>query len=189
MTNELERTSGVKSRGISGVIGSHPGRFWIGCSDSPADLFELAKEQNALIHSNPGNLALPSDLSLLATLKMAIDLYNVSEIVICGHYGCRSVEAASEGIRNEIIGDWLSPLKTLAVKSPALRTASGGTHSTVDTLAEQNVVLQVMNVSRTSIVRDAWASGKSISILGMIFEPTSGRLKLVSEPITSAFLG
>jgi len=56
-------------------------------------------------------------------------------------------------------------------------------------LAEQNVVLQVMNVSRTSIVRDAWASGKTISILGMIFEPTSGRLKLVSEPITSVFLG
>jgi len=184
MTDELERTSGVESGGFSGAVGIHPGRFWIGCSDSPAYLFELAKGQNALIHSNPGNLALPSDLSLLATLKMAIDLYNVSEIVICGHYGCRSVEAAASGIREEILGDWLNPVKALARRRSGMEASNDRSRPINVELAELNVVEQTVNVSRTSIVRDAWASGRQLTIVGMIFDPANGSLSRIGKPIT-----
>lgn len=185
MVNNLDRSTDEKDRSSPSVIGHRPGRFWVGCSDSHVSFFELATNPSGLVHSNPGNLALPSDISFLASLKMAIETYGVSEIIVCGHYGCRSVEAAASGIREEIIGDWLKPVKALAGKYPGLPTAADEPRPIADKLAEMNVVEQTINVSQTSIVRDAWASGRQLTIVGMIFDPVSGSLSRIGEPISS----
>lgn len=187
MVNNLDHSLQEQNRSLSSVVGHQPGRFWVGCSDSPVSVFDLAMNPGTLVHSNPGNLALPTDMSLLASLKMAVDTYGVSEIIVCGHYGCRSVEAAASGIREEVLGDWLAPLKTLAGRNSGLRASSDGNRSIADALADLNVVEQTRNVSQTGIVRDAWANGRQLSIVGMIFDPVSGRLSRIGEPISSAF--
>jgi carbonic anhydrase len=188
MMSDRDLSLQAQDESLSGVIGTRPGRFWVACSDSHINLFDPARNPSGLVHSNPGNLALTSDISFLASLKMAIDTFSVAEIVVCGHYGCRSIEAAASGVRNEILGDWLTPLRSLAGRYSGLQTASDGPGPPADALAELNVVEQTINVSRTSVVRDAWAAGRQLTIVGMIFDPANGSLSRVGEPIASAKL-
>lgn len=90
------------------------------------------------------------------------------------------------GFRNEVIGDWLNPLKALPGKHSGLKVAKVGTGTTADTLAELNVVQQSINFSRTSLLRDAWARGKQVTIQGVVFDPLSGSLSRFCDPISSA---
>lgn len=54
-----------------------------------------------------------------------------------------------------MIGDWLNLLKALPGKHSGLKVAKFGTRTNSDALAELNVVQQSINVSRTSVMRDA----------------------------------
>jgi carbonic anhydrase len=46
-----------------------------------------------------------------------------------------------------------------------------------DRLCELNVIEQVMNVCRTTIVREAWRRGQSLSVHGWIYALSDGRIK------------
>lgn len=86
-----------------------------------------------------------------------------------------------------MIGDWLHPLKALAGNQSGLQTAfSDETRTNSDALAELNVVQQSINVSRTSVMRDAWARGKQVTIQGVVFDPLSGSLSCFGDPISPA---
>lgn len=174
--------------GEAGLFEVRPSRLWVTCSDSPPGLFDLTRDRSALLHTNPGNLAMPSDMSFLASLKMAVDIYDVGEIVVCGHYGCGAIAAAASGTRRRIVGDWLFPLKALAGKRSGSVAGASGEGPTANTLAEMNVMQQMLNVSRTSVLREAWAAGRRITVSGIIFDPAAGTFSSVGEPISSAIL-
>ena len=186
MVNGHDMSEHAQGTELPYVTPAHPSRLWIRCSDSPPDLVDLIHRQAVLAHANPGNLAAPSDISFSASLKMAIDIYEVDEIAVCGHYSCASVEAAASGIRRGILGEWLSPIRSLARRRSGPQAGAGGPPSSVDALAEMNVVQQTLNVTRNSVVRNAWADGKRVTVFGMIFDPASGSLDRVCDPISSA---
>lgn len=79
--------------------------LWIGCSDSgfqETTILDLLPEE-MMVHRNLGNMIIEGDLSCETTVKHAVSELNVRHIVVCGHYGCGIVKAAS---RDGLTGPW-----------------------------------------------------------------------------------
>ena len=54
---------------------------------------------------NVANLVVETDLSLLSTLEYALDVKQVTDIIVCGHYDCGGIRASIENV------DLAPPLK------------------------------------------------------------------------------
>ena len=52
-------------------------------------------------------------------------------------------------------------------------------------LCELNVLHQVKSLCRTSVIKDAWASGQDVNVHGWIYGIEDGLLRSLQEPITS----
>jgi len=168
----------------TGSIGARPKIYWVGCSDSPVAWTLPMVDRPVLFHSNFGNQIIPSDIGCLAGLEMAINVFGIDELVICGHYGCRAAETAASEHRGEVLGEWLRPIRAISDRAFG---AFGTKRKTpiADVLSELNVIEQAKNASCTTIVRSAWESGRHITISGMILDPSSGRLIRIGAPITT----
>ena len=55
-----------------------------------------------------------------------------------------------------------------------------------DRLCELNVVEQVTNVCHTTIVQNAWASGRALAVHGLIYGLSDGLLRDLAVRITNA---
>ena len=66
----------------------------------------------------------------------------------------------------------------------ATRAALSGDEARFNRLCELNVIEQVLNVSRTTIVQSAWESGQELSIHGLIYGLDDGHLRELDICIT-----
>src|SRR6476659_6207335 len=120
-----------------------PQYLWIGCSDSrvPATQLVGLKPGDMFVHRNVANVVVHTDFNCLSVLQFAVDVLNVNHVIVCGHYGCGGVQDVMHNHKNELAG--------LANDSMRL-----------DRLCELNVSEQVLNVSKTTIVQNAWSRGQ-----------------------------
>jgi carbonic anhydrase len=155
-----------------------PQYLWIGCSDSrvPANEIVGLKPGELFVHRNVANVVVHTDLNCLSVLQYAVDALQVRHVIVCGHYGCGGVRAALEDVRMGLIDNWLRHVQDVQQKHRAL-LAHGDDEMRVRRLCELNVVEQVRNVCETTIVRDAWARGQSLTVHGWIYSLNDGRLK------------
>src|SRR3546814_19875016 len=65
------------------------------------------------VHRNIANLTPAHDVNFNAALLFAVDMLRVSHVIVVGHYGCGGIRAAVEGVQDEPIGLWLSPVRAL----------------------------------------------------------------------------
>jgi len=68
---------------------------------------------------------------------------------------------------------------------PRLECVRGDGAARCDRLCELNVIEQVANVCRTTIVRDAWLRGQDLTVHGWIYGLKDGRLRDLSCSATS----
>jgi carbonic anhydrase len=164
-----------------------PHYLWIGCSDSrvPANEITGLAPGEVFVHRNIANVVVQTDLNLLSVLQFAIDLLHVEHVIVCGHYGCSGVRATMAGERIGLADNWLRQVEAVYSKHQALVATKGAEASRLDRLCELNVLEQVVNVARTTVVQDAWARGQELSIHGWVYGLHDGLLRDIGPTVTA----
>jgi carbonic anhydrase len=98
----------------------------------------------------------------------------VEHVIVCGHYGCGGVEAAWKRTPLGLIDNWLRHVQDVAERHQGMFTRMMTEAQSTDRLAELNVLQQVANVGGTTVVRDAWRRGQSLTVHGWIYRLEDG---------------
>jgi carbonic anhydrase len=163
-----------------------PQYLWIGCSDSrvPANQIVGLLPGEVFVHRNVANIVVHSDLNCLSVIQFAVDELKVRHIMVVGHYGCGGVHAALHHHRVGLADLWLRHVQDVHVKHLAQVDAlpEDKRH---DRLCELNVLEQVINVSRTIVVQDAWQRGQSLTIHGWIYGLKDGLMRDLGLTVSS----
>jgi carbonic anhydrase len=163
-----------------------PEYLWIGCSDSrvPANQIVGLLPGAMFVHRNIANVVVHTDLNCLSTIQFAVDVLQVKHIIVCGHYGCGGVLAALREAKLGLIDNWLRHVQDVRQKHHEQIGRLSTEAQQHDRLCELNVVEQVVNVGRTTIVRDAWSRGQPLAIHGWIYGLHDGRLRDLDMCVT-----
>jgi carbonic anhydrase len=164
-----------------------PRYLWIGCSDSrvPANEITGTDPGEVFVHRNVGNVVVHTDLNCLSVLQYAVEVLHVEEVVICGHLGCGGVQAALDGRRHGLIDNWLRHVQDVAHEHATLLAAVPA-DVRPDLLCRLNVVQQVTNVCRTTIVQEAWDRGARLTVHGVVYGLADGILRDLGVSIAGA---
>ena len=156
-----------------------PDYLWIGCSDSrvPANEIVALDPGELFVHRNVANLVVHSDVNCLSVLQYAIDVLLVRHVIVCGHYGCGGIRAALDGSAHGLIVNWLGHVQDIAERHAAELDALPTDRARQDRLAELNVLAQVGNVERTTIVQEARQRGVPVEVHGWIYSLEDGLLR------------
>jgi carbonic anhydrase len=165
-----------------------PAYLWIGCADSrvPANEIVGLLPGELFVHRNVANVVVHTDLNCLSVIQFAIDRLQVRHIIVCGHYGCSGVGAALRGERVGLADNWLRHVQDVRAQHADRLAALVDDEARADRLCELNVVEQVANVCRTSVVRDAWARGQAVSVHGWIYGLRDGLLRDLQTTVAGA---
>lgn len=164
-----------------------PRYLWIGCSDSrvPANQIVGLMPGEMFVHRNVGNLVIHTDLNCLSTIQFAVDVLQVTHIIVCGHYGCSGVFAALRGDRLGLVDNWLRHLRDVRDKHEAQLSCLDTEEKQHDRLCELNVIEQVVNVSQATAVQDAWNRGHTLAIDAWVYSVRDGLLRDLRMCITN----
>ncbi len=156
-----------------------PQFLWIGCSDSrvPANQIVGLAPGEMFVHRNVANVVVHADLNCLSAIQFAVEVVKVGHIIVCGHYGCGGVLAALRDEKLGLVDNWLRHVQDVRSKHQAQLDELPTENDRHRRLCELNVIEQVMNVSRTTVVRDAWARGQSLAVHGWVYDLHDGLLR------------
>ncbi len=165
----------------------NPEFLWIGCSDSrvPANQITGLKPGEVFVHRNVANMVVHTDLNCLSVMQYAIDVLKVQHVIVCGHYGCGGVKAAMEDVPLGLIDNWLRHIQDVRDRHQEILEALPDDEARWQALCELNVVEQVRNIARTTLVRDAWKRGASLTLHGWIYGLVDGRLHDLRASVTA----
>jgi carbonic anhydrase len=156
-----------------------PAYLWIGCSDSrvPANQIVGLLPGEMFVHRNVANVVVHTDLNCLSAIQFAVEVLRVSHIIVCGHYGCGGVLAALRDDKLGLIDNWLRHVQDVRSKHREQLDALVTQTAQHKRLCELNVIEQVVNVSQTTVVRDAWARRQHLTVHGWIYDLRDGLLR------------
>ncbi len=155
-----------------------PEYLWIGCSDSrvPANQIIDMAPGEVFVHRNVANVVVHTDLNCLSVIQFAVDVLKVKHILVVGHYGCGGVYAGLTRQRLGLVDNWIRHVTDVAERHTDCLQHAGDTSLQHARLCELNVLEQVVNVSRTTIVRDAWSRGQDLTVHGWVYSLRDGRV-------------
>jgi carbonic anhydrase len=164
-----------------------PRYLWIGCSDSrvPATQLVGLLPGDMFVHRNVANVVVHTDFNCLSVLQFAVDVLKVEHVIVCGHYGCGGVQAAMLNRRLGLIDNWLRHVQDVMHGHAAQLSSIADEAARLDRLCELNVIEQVVNVSRTTIVQNAWERGQELAVHGWVYGIGDGLLRDLSIRITN----
>jgi carbonic anhydrase len=170
----------------------NPEYLWIGCSDSrvPANQIVDLLPGELFVHRNVANVVVHTDHNCLSVMQYAVEVLKVKHIMVVGHYGCGGVQAVLDNAKLGFIDNWLrhvgdvkekhlTQLEQMPVQIRLSRLIELN-------VIELNVIEQVRNVCRTSIVQDAWTRGQALSIHGWVYGLEDGHIHDLESVVTCA---
>jgi carbonic anhydrase len=157
----------------------NPEYLWIGCSDSrvPANQITGTSPGDIFVHRNIANMVIHSDMNMLSVLSYAVEVLKVKHVIVCGHYGCGGVLAAMENKQFGLIDNWLRHIKDVYRLHFKELDAIENTKDRADRLVELNVIEQVQDLGKTSIVQNAWKREQPLHIHGWVYDVKDGIIK------------
>ncbi len=158
--------------------GQHPDLLWIGCSDSrvPANQITGTRPGDVFVHRNVANVCVHSDLNMLSVLDFAVNILKVRHVIVAGHYHCGGITAAMSKKQYGLLDNWLLHLKDVYNMHADELNSITDLQKREDRFVELNVVEQVANLCKTTIVQNAWKEREDLAIHGMIIQMETGKL-------------
>jgi carbonic anhydrase len=156
-------------------LGQKPEYLWIGCSDSrvPANEVTNTDAGEIFVHRNIANLVVHTDFNVLSVLEYAVKYIGVKHIIVCGHYGCGGVKASMTNQKHGYVDNWLRNIKDVYNKYDSELNSIKDMDKRTDRLTELNVIEQVRNLAKTSIVQEAWKT-RELHLHGWVYGINSG---------------
>jgi carbonic anhydrase len=156
-----------------------PQVLWIGCSDSrvPANQITRTQPGEIFVHRNIANMVVHADMNMLSVLDYAVNILHVKHVIVCGHYGCGGVKAAMENGQYGLVDNWLREIKDV------YRMHNRELESIIDDedrfkrFVELNVIEQVFDLTKTSIIQNAWRERNEPKVHGWVYELSTGLIK------------
>jgi carbonic anhydrase len=163
-----------------------PKYMWIGCSDSrvPANQITGLEPGEVFVHRNVANIVVHSDLNALSAIQFAVERLKVSDIMVVGHYGCSGVQAALDGARIGLADNWIRHIQDVRHRHRQLLD-SLPEPVRANALCDINVIEQVVNVSVSTVMVDAWAREQQVRIHGWAFGVHDGLLQDLKMSISN----
>lgn len=156
--------------------GQSPEVLWIGCSDSrvPANEITGTKPGDIFVHRNIANMVVHSDMNLLSVLDYAVNILKVKHVIVCGHYGCGGVKAAMTSEQYGLVDNWLRHIKDVYRLHSDEIDAISDENKKFNRFVELNVIEQVFDLSKTSIIQNAWRTRDLPMVHGWVYDLKTG---------------
>jgi len=153
-----------------------PPIMWVGCADSrvPANEIIGAEPGDVFVHRNIANMVIHTDMNMLSVVDYAVNVLEVKHIIVCGHYGCGGVAAAMTNKHFGLIDNWIRHIKDVyRFHQEELNSIVDETER-VNRFVELNVLEQVYDLAKTSIIQSAWEKGQKVNIHGWVYDISDG---------------
>ena len=159
--------------------GQSPEVLWIGCSDSrvPANQLTNTKPGEVFVHRNIANVCVHTDMNMLSVLDYSVNVLKVKHVIVAGHYGCGGVAAAIGNKQVGIIDNWLRHIKDVYRLHAHELDLISDEQARVDRLVELNVIEQVYNLCKTTIIQNAWRERDDLEVHGWVVDIRTGFVK------------
>jgi carbonic anhydrase len=161
-----------------------PEYLWIGCSDSrvPANQITGTLPGEIFVHRNVANLVINTDVNVLSVLDYAVNHLKVKHVIVCGHYGCGGIKAAiTKSDFKPVLNMWLRNIKDVYRIHRSQLDLISDDEKKADRLVELNVMEQVFNLAKTSIIQRAWKIDQRPDLHGWVYGLKDGIIKPVFE--------
>jgi carbonic anhydrase len=158
------------------AAGQSPPVLWIGCADSrvPANQITNTAPGQIFVHRNIANMVVHSDMNMLSVLDYAVNVLKVKHVIVTGHYGCGGVMAAISNQQFGLIDNWLRHIKDVYRLHASKLETIKDLNERCDKLVEYNVIENVYNLCKTSIVQNAWQNGQPLGVHGWVYSLKTG---------------
>ena len=168
--------------------GQKPPVLWIGCADSrvPANQITGTLPGEIFVHRNIANMVVHTDMNMLSVLDYAVNHLKVKHVIVCGHYGCGGVEAAMQNKSLGLINKWIRNIKEVYKENMTELKKLDSEKKRFDRLVELNVIAQVYDLAKTSIVQQAWKNDDGLEIHGWVYGLNDGIIKDLKVSMDSA---
>ena len=159
-----------------------PHSLFIGCSDArvPANVITQTAGGELFVHRNIANQVSATDPNAAAVIEYAVHVLGVTDVIVCGHFGCGGVRAAMTNTSTlgamPHVDSWLANVRTVLRLHDA-ELAELPDEERYARLVELNVIEQVHNVARSPAVQSAWAAGARPRIHGWVYSLRQGLLR------------
>lgn len=161
-----------------------PEYLWIGCSDSrvPANQITGTLPGEIFVHRNVANLVVNTDVNVLSVLDYAVNHLQVKHVIVCGHYGCGGIKAAiTRHDFKPVLNMWLRNIKDVYRIHRSELDLIFDENKKADRLVELNVMEQVFNLAKTSIIQRAWKNKQQPDLHGWVYGLKDGIINPVYE--------
>lgn len=159
--------------------GQKPPVLWIGCADSrvPANQITGTLPGEIFVHRNIANMVVHTDMNMLSVLDYAVNHLQVKHVIVCGHYGCGGVQAAMQNKSLGLINKWVRNIKEVYKENLTELNKINSKEKRFNRLVELNVIAQVYDLAKTSIIQQSWVDDSGLKIHGWVYGLENGIIK------------
>ena len=154
-----------------------PRFLWVGCADSrvPANQIIGLEPGQVFVHRNVANLVVHSDLNCLAVLDYAVNVLEIEDIIVCGHYGCGGVVAALQPGCGRVVDHWIRHVRDIAKFYRNEIEGQPSPAAQVRRLCELNVAVQVVHVRESPVLQAM--TKRQVRVHGWIYDVADGLVR------------
>jgi carbonic anhydrase len=122
-------------------------------------------------------MVIHTDMNMLSVLDYAVNVLKVKHVIVCGHYGCGGVLTAMGNQQVGLVDNWIRFIKDVyRLHAPEL-DAIEDTNERARRFVELNVVEQVFDLTKTSIIQNAWRDRNFPIVHGWVYDLGTGLIK------------